>query len=96
MQNKMGYKIVVALRGIIFKKALRRSASSNKDFKSGEIINQISIDSETIFQLMYYIPTVSKFPFLMILTSIILFYIFGWGFFFGIFILLFLVLAVYF
>ena len=55
-QNMLGIKSTNALKGLIYKKQLRMSNATNKQFSTGEIINFVQSDAPMLYWLSGFLP----------------------------------------
>ena len=78
LQNLIGLKSHAAMVSIIYKKCLRISSATNKEFSKGEIVNFIQVDAERLGEVAFLFPGVSRLPFQLIFTIIYLVYYFGY------------------
>ena len=77
-QNLIGLKSHAAMVSIIYKKCLRISSATNKEFSKGEIVNFIQVDAERLGEVAFLFPGVSRLPFQLIFTIAYLIYYFGY------------------
>jgi ABC-type transport system involved in cytochrome bd biosynthesis fused ATPase/permease subunit len=87
-QNMLGIKSTNALKGLIYKKQLRMSNATNKKYSTGEVINFVQSDAPMLYWLSGFLPQIATIPFILGFCICALFYLLGWTFFAGIFILL--------
>jgi len=52
----LGIKSTNALKGLIYKKQLRMSNATNKQFSTGEIINFVQSDAPMLYWLSGFLP----------------------------------------
>ncbi|CDW87468.1 abc transporter [Stylonychia lemnae] len=83
-QVMVGVSSVNSLVVLIYEKLFRISSATNKQFSQGEIVNFIQVDAESLFILSFDMPTMIKFPTILILSTAFCFYYLGLSFFAGI------------
>ena len=83
-QVMIGVQSTNSLVVLIYDKLLKVSAATNKSFSQGEIVNFIQVDAEVLMQICFDMPTMIKFPIILTLSVIFLFYYLGLSFLSGI------------
>jgi len=68
------------VNAFIYQKLGSISSATNKTFDSGEVINFVQVDSQTMFYVFYAMPMVAKMPAIFGLSFTMLFIYFGWSF----------------
>jgi len=68
------------LVAMIYRKHAKISDATNKEFDQGEIVNFVQVDCNQIFWLCYRLTSISRIPFLFLLSFIAFFWYFKWSF----------------
>lgn len=72
------------MKSLIYHKLFKISPATNKSFSQGEIVNFLEVDAERLPDLSYYLPSIFRFPVLLVACSYFLFYFLGYSFLSGI------------
>jgi len=82
-QLSLGAKATHSLGSLVYAKTLRISSATSKEYKKGDIINFIQIDSKKLIFLAESLPSVARLPLMLIFSVTLLFYFFEYSFFSG-------------
>ena len=77
LQERLGIKAYSALVVLIYKKTLKISPSTNKEFEQGEIINFMQVDAEKAQEVAWWFPPIARLPISLLFGITFLFYFFG-------------------
>lgn len=83
-QECIAAQATCSLSGLIFEKNLRVSSATNKQFKTGEIVNFLQADTQKLYLIAQNLPTVVCMPLLLLFCSTMLFLQLGVTFLFGV------------
>ena len=59
----IGHRLHTTLKTLLFKKNFRLSSATNKDYSSGEIINLIERDANSVLLFVWEMPVLLEVPF---------------------------------
>ena len=79
----LGVNSTNALKALIYKKQLKMSNATNKQFKTGEIINFVQSDAGMLYFLSGFLPVIATIPIILTFCICALFYKLGCTFFAG-------------
>ena len=84
--QQIGAKAMNALSGMIYQKTLRISQATNKEFRSGQIINFVQTDCQKLFNVTSQLTFLVTSPLLLVFSVTAVFIELGWPFVFCVFI----------
>ena len=92
-QGMIGIKSTNALIALIYRKQLKISSATNKKFSQGEIVNFVQVDSRKMQMLSETLAYTTRYPLIIVLSFIFLFYFIGLSFLagLGVFVLAFVI-----
>ena len=64
-----GHKSHTSLKTVMFKKALRMSPATNKDYSSGEVLNLIERDCNRVWSCIWDVPACFEIPFELVVAT---------------------------